>query len=677
MAGKHALLIGVSTYGEGLAPIPSAALDVEALQEVLLDPDLGGVSPERLRVLKDPGYTAMASAIESFFANKHAEDLLLLYFSGHGFRDERRQLLLSTAETRKIAREGGTSVQRSTTLAARDVRDYMESSRSTRQVVILDCCFSGAFAEGMAAKDEGTMAIEEMLGGKGRAVLTSSDAIETSRAPESGDGLSVYTRFLVEGIQTGAADRHRRGWLDAEDLHVYAESRVRELAPTMTPQFFPTRDGHSIRVCKVRREPSVAYRRKVLELAEKRGGLISPAGDEILAHLREELALEPGVAERIEAEVMGPFREYKTKLERYRSALRATLNAQPTRVTTLSAEDREELQELERRLKLRPGDVAAIHQELEIREVEIQASAAESTPAIQPSDSAAPALPLISIPTRRGWLVREGNQWRTKTEPITVSGYEVKLAEGVAIKMVKIPAGEFEMGSPMEEQDRDTDEGPQHLVKLESFFLGQTPVTQAQWKVVAGWPKLEVELNPQPSGFNGANRPVERVSWQEAMEFCRRLSQRTQREITLPSEAQWEYACRAGTTTPFAFGETLTPELANYDGTYTYGTGPKGLYSKGTTDVGNFPANAWGVHDMHGNVWEWCLDPWHDNYEGAPTDGTAWADGGSSGAKPLRGGSWFNGPGLCRSAFRVRWPLDNSGNYVGFRLCVSPPGLAS
>ncbi|MFN6339407.1 MAG: formylglycine-generating enzyme family protein, partial [Cyanobacteriota bacterium] len=184
-------------------------------------------------------------------------------------------------------------------------------------------------------------------------------------------------------------------------------------------------------------------------------------------------------------------------------------------------------------------------------------------------------------------------------------------------------------------------------------------------------------LNPQPSGFNGANRPVERVSWQEAMEFCRRLSQRTQREITLPSEAQWEYACRAGTTTPFAFGETLTSELANYDGSYTYGTGPKGLYRKGTTDVGNFPANAWGVHDMHGNVWEWCLDPWHDNYEGAPTDGTAWADGGSSGAKPLRGGSWFNGPGLCRSAFRVRWPLDNSGNYVGFRLCVSPPGLAS
>ncbi|MEB3334833.1 MAG: formylglycine-generating enzyme family protein, partial [Cyanobacteriota bacterium] len=231
---------------------------------------------------------------------------------------------------------------------------------------------------------------------------------------------------------------------------------------------------------------------------------------------------------------------------------------------------------------------------------------------------------------------------------------------------------------PATERGRDDDEGPQHRVRLKGFFLGQTPVTQAQWQVVAAWPKQELELNPDPSAFQGPNRPVEQVSWEEAMEFCRRLSQRTRRGYTLPSEAQWEYACRAVTTTPFSFGETLTPELANYDGNHTYGSGPKGTYRQATTDVGGFPANAWGLHDMHGTVWEWCLDPWHDNYQGAPSDGRDWVSEGSQEARRLlRGGSWDFHPGRCRSACRDGGHQDFRHSYVGFRLCVSPPGLPS
>jgi formylglycine-generating enzyme required for sulfatase activity len=210
-------------------------------------------------------------------------------------------------------------------------------------------------------------------------------------------------------------------------------------------------------------------------------------------------------------------------------------------------------------------------------------------------------------------------------------------------------------------------------VKLAGFYLGQTPVTQAQWKVVAGWQKVERDLNPDPSNFKGANRPVEQVSWDEAMEFCRRLSQRTKCEYSLPSEAQWEYACRAGTTTPFAFRETLTPDLANYDGSYSYGTGPKGIYRKQTSEVGSFPANAWGLQDMHGNVCEWCLDTWHDSYNGAPIDGTPWGSSGDQGARLLRGGSWNNDPRNCRSATRD-WGLQfTRNNDIGFRLCVPPP----
>jgi formylglycine-generating enzyme required for sulfatase activity len=248
------------------------------------------------------------------------------------------------------------------------------------------------------------------------------------------------------------------------------------------------------------------------------------------------------------------------------------------------------------------------------------------------------------------------------------------LEKGQPIKLVKIPAGQFLMGSPAEEKYRFDDEGPQHLVKLKSFFLGQTTVTQAQWRVVADGPKIQLDLDPAPSRFQGPNRPVEHVSWQEAMEFCQRLSQHTSWEYSLPSEAQWEYACRAETTTPFAFGETLTPEVANYNGNYSYASGPERIYKQETTDVCSFPANAWGLHDMHGNVWEWCADYWHRNYDNAPTDGSPWIDdSGNNLLRVLRGGSWFSHPSDCRSAYRNRRPQDNRHVNVGFRLCAPCP----
>jgi formylglycine-generating enzyme required for sulfatase activity len=157
------------------------------------------------------------------------------------------------------------------------------------------------------------------------------------------------------------------------------------------------------------------------------------------------------------------------------------------------------------------------------------------------------------------------------------------------------------------------------------------------------------------------------------MEFCHRLSQRTGPLFTLPSEAQWEYACRAGSTTPFAFGATITPELANYDGTCSYVDGPKGHFRAETTDVASFPANAWGLHDMHGSVWEWCLDTWHGSYEGAPTDGSPWLTGTHS-RKLLRGGSWSHYPRYCRSASRDLLQPVYAFGHVGFRVVCLPQG---
>jgi formylglycine-generating enzyme required for sulfatase activity len=284
-----------------------------------------------------------------------------------------------------------------------------------------------------------------------------------------------------------------------------------------------------------------------------------------------------------------------------------------------------------------------------------------------------------SLRLSQGWLEGEAKGWPLRRRPIEVQAYSEILATGVTLRMIAIRAGDFIMGSPAHEALRQEDEGPQHRVTLEGFLLGQTPITQAQWRQVASWPPAGRALNADPSAFKGADRPVERVSWEEAMEFCRRLSRDTGRSYTLPSEAQWEYACRAGSTTPFAFGETLATELANYDGrdTYpsgrgSYGNGPKGLNRGQTTPVGMFPPNAWGLQDMHGNVREWCLDFWHDSYAGAPADGTAWVSGGEQDQRLLRGGSWYDGPGFCRSAYRFLNRPGYANGGVGFRVVCLP-----
>ncbi|TAG86585.1 MAG: hypothetical protein EAZ18_25495, partial [Oscillatoriales cyanobacterium] len=188
------------------------------------------------------------------------------------------------------------------------------------------------------------------------------------------------------------------------------------------------------------------------------------------------------------------------------------------------------------------------------------------------------------------------------------------LGDGITIDMIAIPGGSFVMGSPSTESGRSDNEGQQRTVTVAPFFMGKYEVTQAQYQAVMG---------NNPSRFKGAKRPVEQVSWNEAVEFCRKLTQKTGKSYRLPSEAEWEYACRAGTTTPFYFGDTITPDLVNYDGNYPYGAAPKGLYRQQTTDVGSFPPNSFGLYDMHGNVWEWCSDKYHGNYSGAPTDGSS------------------------------------------------------
>ena len=243
------------------------------------------------------------------------------------------------------------------------------------------------------------------------------------------------------------------------------------------------------------------------------------------------------------------------------------------------------------------------------------------------------------------------------------------LAAGVDLEMVPIPGGTFLMGSA-EGEGKDS-ERPQHSVTLEPFWMGKYPVTQAQWRAIASLPKIEHDLNPEPSQFAVSSRPVEQVSWIDAVEFCRRLSQKSGHEYRLPSEAEWEYACRARTTTPFHFGATLTAELANYDATATYENGPRGTYREQTTTLGSFPANAFGLYDLHGNVFEWCSDHWHESYVSAPTNGSVWLSPTKNARRIIRGGSWSYFPWYCRSASRFSDSPINRLNDVGFRVSCS------
>jgi formylglycine-generating enzyme required for sulfatase activity len=239
--------------------------------------------------------------------------------------------------------------------------------------------------------------------------------------------------------------------------------------------------------------------------------------------------------------------------------------------------------------------------------------------------------------------------------------FKEDLSNGITLEMVQIPGGSFMMGSPA---SRYESESPQHEVNVPAFSMGKFVVTQEQYQQIMG-------NNPSYFTEKEAKLPVEQVSWNNAVDFCLKLSQQTGREYRLPSEAEWEYACRAGTTTPFHFGETITTELANYDGTYTYASEPKGKYLQKTTDVDSFTPNAFGLYNMHGNVWEWCQDDLHNDYTDAPTNGSAW-ESQDGDIKVARGGSWLNDPTFSRSAYRGTFGKSKLRvNDLGFRVVCS------
>lgn len=234
------------------------------------------------------------------------------------------------------------------------------------------------------------------------------------------------------------------------------------------------------------------------------------------------------------------------------------------------------------------------------------------------------------------------------------------LGKGITLDLIVIPAGIYQMGS--RPNTGSPDETPQHFVSIKSFLLGKFLVTQRQWKAIMS--KLP------PCRFKGDDLPVERVAWEDAQKFCRRLAQKTGNAYRLPSETEWEYACRAGTTTPFSFGETLTIAVARFNGMHTFREEPPGQYPHVTSPGGTFPPNVFGVYDMHGNLWEWCADNWLDDYSSSPRDNSSYQNKDSR-YRVARGGSWHEPPGLCRSAARLKVLQTDADEVMGFRVACN------
>jgi formylglycine-generating enzyme required for sulfatase activity len=272
------------------------------------------------------------------------------------------------------------------------------------------------------------------------------------------------------------------------------------------------------------------------------------------------------------------------------------------------------------------------------------------------------ALPVLIVTLHQG-------QETTQVQPIQV--WQEPLGDQLTLDLVNIPGGEFPMGSPPSEEGRDVypsfypdtvgkDVEAQHRVTVAPFAMGQFPVTQAQWRSVAALPRVNRELDPDPANFKGDHRPVEQVSWNEAMEFCDRLSQHTGKPYRLPSEAEWEYAARAGTR-----GESSEDK----DGSRLESVAWYSSNSQSSSrEVAQKTPNNYGLFDMFGNVWEWVEDCWHTDYSGAPSDSTPWTSACASNSRVLRGGSWFDLPDNLRPTFRSKNHSSMSGGNIGFRL---------
>ncbi|WP_416674625.1 SUMF1/EgtB/PvdO family nonheme iron enzyme [Egbenema bharatensis] len=621
MGQNWAITIGINGY-HNLQRLTYAQRDADAVQ-AFLQQELQIQTPYHFTddspaIAQDYGpplnsYPTYAT-LRRFFRIRFEEpflkpgDNLWFFFAGHGKRHEDRDYLMP------IDADPGDEVEKSTWIPLSYITDRLRRSGADNVVMLIDACRSGA-----GRRDSDGFGREKQ---QGVITLFACSPWESSyEIDELQQG--AFTHALLQSLQIEGEGN----CATVERLY----QRLRQMVPEVTQRY--------------KRVQQTPY------------GVVEPPTKYHLILLPRKANLSDINTLKLDAQRAELNREFKLAKQLW------------IRVLAISGADYDAIEGIERLARVSATPVVPAEPEKPISVP--QTGQRDATPSPPPPEPAKPA-----IPTFKFEMVTVDAQGReVNRRPGEAEYWAEELGNGVQLEMVSIPGGSFQMGSP--DGEGVDDERPQHSVTVKPFLMGKYAVTQAQWKTVASFPKVERDLEPDPAHFQGDNRPVECVSWEDAIEFCTRLSQKTGREYRLPSEAEWEYACRAGTTTPFHFGETITTDLANYRRffwdykrkTYpgSYGVDPKGEFREQTTEVGNFPPNAFGLYDMHGNIWEWCLEHWHKNYSGAPIDGSAWIDEDLS-LRLLRGGSWNDHLWNCRSAERGRRYPNRRLNSCGFRV---------
>lgn len=581
MAERYALLIGNSEFqDETLLPLAAPAIDVMELGEVLERPDIAGF---QTRTLLNANIIEVRQEIASLFRNKGRDDLVLLYYTGHGLRDERGNLYLALPATR-VADPTEISLE------ATFVRLQMDRSASHRQVLILDCCHSGAFMRPgvkAAAEEKNLYETDFDPRGHGRFILAASAANESAFEH---DGRSIFTRHLGEALRTGDAAPEKVE-ISIQDLHEYVSRCVAEEDWPMQPRLWVDEQTDPVIIARNPRYHRMSSQRRISLLW----------GD------------DPYRAFGSATRLVDAFRQKNREI----------------------ADDAE--RELLRRLA-EPDNLSVSAANVIRRAVEAWRSAKlAGTADANCGQSKRPSKP----------------------EMFPLSAFRV-VAEPWCPEVVRLPAGRFLMGSTEGELGRYRDEGPQREVAIGTFAIGRYAVTFAEYDHFC---RMTGHARADDRGWGRGRMPAINLSWHDARAYLEWLSEKTEQRFRFPSEAEWEYAARAGAQTPFWWGGVFAAAMAN--------TTEENRHQ--TTEVERYPPNPWGLYDMSGNIWEWVEDIWHFSFVDAPKDQKPWlaSRNGVSYARTIRGGAWHSHGDFARSAARLGTRDDLCGDGLGFRVALS------
>jgi formylglycine-generating enzyme len=568
---KYAVLIGNSQFPDEpdkskLPDLHCPEKDVDGLAVVLADSNRGEFT---VSALKNHASHQVLLQVQRMVKQAQADDLLLIYYSGHGKPNGVNELHLTTQDT-------VLEVLEATAVSVHRIYDIIATGKCKKVVIILDCCYSGAARHGF--KGDIDSQLQQLNKGRGSYLVTASTELQVAHETED---YSLFTKHLIAGLATGEADKDGDGFIDMDELYDYIYSKVK----TENPKQEPTRDVGDQRgkviIAKSgkdsRKERAEKLRLLLLEF-EKQHEDISEIKTVAVAIARKSFS-ELSSIEKQQDELLSQLLAEKLKLI---SFIRAW-----------------------ERIGLIPSNDQLII-----------SSAKPINKPIELNDN------------------RYGEDQYGRYFDLTVNN--------VTQRFRLIKAGSFLMGSPLTEPERSDDEIQHKVILTQDYWLADTACTQALW--------LAVMANNPARFSDNLNNPVEQVSWNDVQAFLTKLNQQIPNiNARLPTESEWEYACRAGMTTPFFFGNNITPEQVNYNGDNPYNNGKKGLYRKKTIPVKSLPPNNWGLYEMHGNVWEWCAD-WYGAYTNKALTNPKGAKKGEY--RVLRGGSWIFNARYARSADR-------------------------